>query len=510
MARLSVILCVTAWLPTFAAGAVQQPTTDPSIRAAAETQLALDQTIPKLPIRQISRQEEELFHLWFLEYACNNLPGIGQAMHKSRVTFDGMLAMLDNTRVRTTEPGSLIGAHYESCYQLIRDYVHTATVLDLLQGSPTRSLADAGIVVANAGMIALDFVAKNYAAAGLGASLLTAELLQAASWNTDKREVVRLELERLDRRHSSAAQSLAAAIRSSPVVAGNADTEKMNPFVTWAELRARLSMEETAEVGEAAFAEYCQLLSLFPATESTRHWRTALMLDALATANDAAASRSGSSYARGAMDVSIRELSPTVMAIALGVCHAPQADAREAGMIELSRVLAFAGRYSEAIKALDQTQRAGDKWHLSYRLAKLHSLAHNGRASLDKLMAALALGYSDIQSVKDDPDLEWIRTTAAAEFAEITTPVIRASIDHGVLWNDLEIHNASHFELTNVKISGQVTYMAGNTDDLSYTIKRIGKDRDHEWGWAWGNGWNAKVQLSIASDQGDVILLMSK
>lgn len=508
MARVRIALALLAFLSSFAVAGAQSPAPIEVRENAPRTSGKFDYSqfgalaVPELVARQPTRQEEDLFLLWFIEYTYKNLPGISQQMHKAGVSFDGTLAMLDQTRIRTKDAGSLVGAHYEACYQLIRDYMHAKAVLELLQETPAQILKDGAIVLANMGMIGLDAVAHQYLSAAFGASLLAYELNQAASWNADKREVLRLEVERLDRRYASATQTLAAAIRASPVVTGKPELADVNPFATWAALRTRQQSVEAAQ-SDTLFAEYCELLPMFPATDSTLQWRTALMLDLVSVANRAAATRTRSCYAKGANDAETRRLSPKVVEIAAAVCRTGSPEVRQAGLIELSRALAFNGNYEAARDALIAADCASSEWYLSYRLAKLHSLTHDGKGALAALRTAIRLGYHDMEALRADEDLAWVRSAEPLEFALIGLPTV-SCIAHDDTWfGDLSVQNTSDFALTNVKAAVHYEYSKGLKGDANCVADRIEAGGEVRWSYAWQAGWGElTASVVVSCDQG--------
>lgn len=126
------------------------------------------------------------------------------------------------------------------------------------------------------------------------------------------------------------------------------------------------------------------------------------------------------------------------------------------GHAQLARALAFSRHYRQAIEAANAASNS-KSWGKAdpgfcYRYAKLMSLTGYIEQADAWLSQAYALGFNDIQYVRNDVDLANFRRARPDCFVKLTTVNLRQpEVPQAVRYHDIILHNDSPFELTNVR-----------------------------------------------------------
>ena len=176
------------------------------------------------------------------------------------------------------------------------------------------------------------------------------------------------------------------------------------------------------------------------------------------------------------------------------------------GHTQLARALAFAGRYSEgassATTALNINAKLRDDPGFAYRYAKLMCLSGRNDLVSGWLQQAFNDGYSQIKSLRVDPDFQLFKAQQAQSFDALTKVRWRWNIDFGVMLDDVVVANLSAFDLTNVKV--QVHVVKGSTVwDRSFgcsSIKAGGTCKGENLMSVAGNSFDS-ADASLSSDQ---------
>lgn len=127
------------------------------------------------------------------------------------------------------------------------------------------------------------------------------------------------------------------------------------------------------------------------------------------------------------------------------------------GHMELARALAFTGRYPEALVAAEVALKYyKDDSAFLYRYAKLLILNGYVDASAEALRRSLQQGFSDITSLRSDPDFAGLRRARQEQFEALTTVRMHSQISWGMMLDDVVLHNDSDFPLTHLKINLQI------------------------------------------------------
>lgn len=465
--------------------------------------------LPELPSAAVDADQEAIFLMQFLEYTYQNLPAIAREMQDTGVGLDGTLATLDATRVRQDAAGELVGAHYEACYQLVKDYQHSIVVAGIVGGKDTAvNPVDALLVSAQVGMVALDVISHNYWAAAADAGFLLASLRDAASWNRNKRKVLTMEIERLERRYLSATATLDAAIAASGEDWRSSGLYSHNPFTEWAKLRGRRLAIDNAADARQLYHEYQRLVWRFPRTAATVHWRASILLDAAESSNFADFLTQPYYGDHPSAQKTSLDLFP-ILAAAEAFRFSPES-AEDAVLIELSRSLAFAGAHRTARDILGHVPLSDDYPMLCYRGAKLHSLTHDSKEALAALRAALNLGFALVKFAKTDPDLAFVRADRPTDFAELFALRCRWDV-RGSLLPDILVRNDSRYPLTNVRVVVSVTFANGSELERNHIFERIEPGATARWyNPGFSNllqGWRATLALDCDQGKSDLLTL---
>jgi hypothetical protein len=127
------------------------------------------------------------------------------------------------------------------------------------------------------------------------------------------------------------------------------------------------------------------------------------------------------------------------------------------GHMELARALAFTGRYPEALTAAEVASRYyKDDSGFLYRYSKLLILNGYVDASVEALRRSLQLGFSEITSLRTDPDFAGLRRARQEQFEALTAVRMHSQISWGVMLDDVVLHNDSDFPLTHLKINLEI------------------------------------------------------
>jgi hypothetical protein len=127
-------------------------------------------------------------------------------------------------------------------------------------------------------------------------------------------------------------------------------------------------------------------------------------------------------------------------------------DATGYGHVEISRALAFSGRYGEAVRAATVAlPRWRDDALFSYRYAKLMSPVDSPDDSAKWLRRAYQHGFNNLPDVRKTSDFANLRRERPRLFAELTTVRLRTHIGPGFIWHDAVFYNDSSFDITHLK-----------------------------------------------------------
>ena len=127
------------------------------------------------------------------------------------------------------------------------------------------------------------------------------------------------------------------------------------------------------------------------------------------------------------------------------------------GHMELARALGFTGRYADALAAAQVALKYyQDDSGFLYRYSKLLILNGYVDASAEALRRSLQQGFSNITSLRTDPDFAGLRRARQEQFETLTTVRMHSQISWGVMLDDVVLHNDSDFPLTHLKINLQI------------------------------------------------------
>jgi hypothetical protein len=225
-----------------------------------------------------------------------------------------------------------------------------------------------------------------------------------------------------------------------------------DPFALYA-LALANDEHETAASAETK-AEYClRAARLVPASSAFNGFRRGFLSEALSLS--LYSDNIEKSYYSGP----IPSAGPDSLRLARTYLALDPNDENGYGHMQLSRALAFNGRFKDAVIAANE---ASNQWRndaaFEYRYAKLLSLTGVVDESADALALAYRLGWNDVNDARNNPDFASLQRSRTSRFAELTTVRVRPAIQFHPGWmDDILVRNDSPFELTNLKLQAVIS-----------------------------------------------------
>ncbi len=163
-------------------------------------------------------------------------------------------------------------------------------------------------------------------------------------------------------------------------------------------------------------------------------------------------------------------------------------------------ILTKQGRLEDAgklfIELLEEKPHNPD---LLYNIACFFSIKEDSDAALSYLKRAILYGYFDIQHLKNDEDLHYLRKQKKYEFDDLTKVSFSCGINYGILNDDIWLKNESQFTITNVKLT--VKNETSSSDVKELTVNEIISQKTYKWENAVSVPKNIKLRVELECDQ---------